>query len=153
MYAFFNLRSGACTLRFFVNGSNVLYFCLFQTNMNNEIHSSFVKVTIEIDRGSKKLVLLKQTIRQVPGKLNSHRVDWIKPLCRVSLSLLQRSVHDEMATNDIKMGWIPTGTWPSPQNAKRSPYLKFRLGTYAPFPPSSPTKRASKMTSRNFESR
>ena len=44
--------------------------------MNNEIHSRFVKVTIEIDRGSKKLAgLLKQFIRQVLGKLNYHWVD------------------------------------------------------------------------------
>ena len=44
--------------------------------MNNEIHSRFVEVTIEIDRGSKKLAgLLKQFIRQVPGKLNYHWVD------------------------------------------------------------------------------
>ena len=44
--------------------------------MNNEIHSRFVKVTIEIDRGSEKLAgLLKQFIRQVPGKLNYHWVD------------------------------------------------------------------------------
>ena len=43
--------------------------------MNNEIRSGFVKVTIEIDRGSNKLVGLKQNIRQVPGKLNYHWVD------------------------------------------------------------------------------
>ena len=44
--------------------------------MNNEIHSRFVKVTIEIDRESKKLAgLLKQFIRQVPEKLNYHWVD------------------------------------------------------------------------------
>ena len=28
---------------------------------------------------------------------------------------------------------MPTGTWPTPQNAER-PYLKFRLGTYVPDP-------------------
>ena len=36
---------------------------------------------------------------------------------------------DEMAANDKKMGQIPTGTWPTPQNAKQL-YLKFRPGTY-----------------------
>ena len=43
--------------------------------MNNEIRSGFVKVTIEIYRGSTKLAELKQTVRQVPGKLNYHWVD------------------------------------------------------------------------------
>ena len=38
-----------------------------------------------------------------------------------------------MAANDKKMGQIPTGTWPTSQNAKQL-YLKFRLGTYI-FPP------------------
>ena len=39
-----------------------------------------------------------------------------------------------MAANDKKMGQIPTGTWPTPQNVKQL-YLKFRLGTYIIFPP------------------
>ena len=36
---------------------------------------------------------------------------------------------NEMATNEIKVGLIPTGTWPTPPNVKR-PYLNFWLGTY-----------------------
>ena len=32
-------------------------------------------------------------------------------------------------TNNVKMGWILTETWPTLQNSKQ-PYLKFRLGTY-----------------------
>lgn len=38
-----------------------------------------------------------------------------------------------MAANDKKMGQIPTGTWPTPQNAKQ-PFLKYRLGIYVPSP-------------------
>ena len=38
-----------------------------------------------------------------------------------------------MAANDKKMGQIPTGSWPTPQNAKQL-YLKFRLGNVH-FPP------------------
>ena len=34
-----------------------------------------------------------------------------------------------MAKNNIKMGLILTGTWPTPQNAKR-PYVIFREQTY-----------------------
>ena len=40
---------------------------------------------------------------------------------------------DEMVTNDIKMGWLLTGTWPNPQYAKW-PYLRFRLD-YGHTPP------------------
>ena len=36
-----------------------------------------------------------------------------------------------MATNDIKMGKIPTGTWLTLENTKQL-YLTFRLGTYIP---------------------
>ena len=39
-----------------------------------------------------------------------------------------------MATNDVKMVLIPTGTWPTPQNVRR-PYLKLRLGTCVNAPP------------------
>ena len=36
-----------------------------------------------------------------------------------------------MATNDIKMGYIQTATWPTPQKAKWL-YFKFRPGTCTP---------------------
>lgn len=36
-----------------------------------------------------------------------------------------------MVTNDIKMGSIPTGIWPTTFQNKKLPYLKLRLGTYA----------------------
>ena len=45
-----------------------------------------------------------------------------------------------MATNDIKMGYIQTATWPTPQKVKRL-YLKFRPGTCTPTP-----MRASRKT-------
>ena len=35
-----------------------------------------------------------------------------------------------MVTNDIKMGSIPTGIWPTTFQNKKLPYLKLRLGTY-----------------------
>ena len=60
----------------FVNGNNVLYF------------SSLV----ESVWGSKNLAGQKQTIHQLSERLNYHWVDWIKPLGRDSLGLLQRGV-------------------------------------------------------------
>ena len=75
------------------------------------------------------------------------------------MALKQRHKTDEMPTNDIKMGQIATGAWPTPtsspgrfslaskprksalgrgwayssKRAKR-PYLKFRVGTHVPPP-------------------
>ena len=60
----------------FVHGNNVLYF------------SSLV----ESVWGSKNLAGQKQTIHQLSERLNYHWVDWIKPLGRDSLGLLQRGV-------------------------------------------------------------
>ena len=87
-------RSIASTLRFFVNGNNVWYFLLL---LSKQIwitkYIGFLEDTIESDQGSKILAgSEKQTIRQVLGRLHYYWVDWVKPLGRVLLGLLQRGV-------------------------------------------------------------
>ena len=93
-FTLFYARSIASTLRFFVNGNNVWYFfLLFSKQIWITKYIGFLEDTIESDQGSKILAgSEKQTIRQVLGRLHYYRVDWIKPLGRVSLGLLQRGV-------------------------------------------------------------
>ena len=93
-FTLFYARSIASTLRFFVNGNNVWYFLLlFSKQIWITKYIGFLEDTIESDQGSKILAgSEKQTIRQVLGRLHYYWVDWIKPLGRVSLGLLQRVV-------------------------------------------------------------
>ena len=93
-FTLFYARSIASTLRFFVNGNNVWHFLLlFSKQIWITKYIGFLEDTIESDQGSKILAgSEKQTIRQVLGRLHYYRVDWIKPLGRVSLGLLQRGV-------------------------------------------------------------
>ena len=93
-FTLFYARSIASTLRFFVNGNNVWYFLLlFSKQIWITKYIGFLEDTIESDQGSKILAgSEKQTIRQVLGRLHYYWVDWIKPLGRVSLGLLQRGV-------------------------------------------------------------
>ena len=51
-------------------------------------YTDFVEATIESGRGGGQKII--RTIRQVSGRINYHRIDWIEPLERVSLGLLQR---------------------------------------------------------------
>ena len=93
-FTLFYARSIASTLRFFVNGNNVWYFLLlFSKQIWITKYIGFLEDTIESDQGSKILAgSEKQTIRQVLGRLHYYWVDWVKPLGRVSLGLLQRGV-------------------------------------------------------------
>ena len=93
-FTLFYARSITSTLRFFVNGNNVWYFLLlFSKQIWITKYIGFLEDTIESDQGSKILAgSEKQIIRQVLGRLHYYRVDWIKPLGRVSLGLLQRGV-------------------------------------------------------------